>query len=299
MARRVAVACAFALGLSAGAYAQSGSTATSTAPSSSAAAQSPSTDPAGDTRPATTTFFGDTGLWFVPTAEILPHKKFSASGYRANWDYRQGLTDVSHFAITGAAGLRDRVEIFGSFRVDTRIDHDRAPIFGPTDPVYGGLVNDYPYVRTGWSGDNVGDLLVGAKINLLSESRQQPVAMAVRGLVKLPTGDTASGAGTGKVDSLLDFIISKEFNRAVELSGTVGGIWRGDPDDQVAVKISDGLTWGIGAGFPSRGKLRLTTELHGEHSVQWTTQDLADHKAVLLRRALLRSSRGGAPCAPS
>ena len=42
------------------------------------------------TRPATTTFFGDTGLWFVPTAEVLPHKKCSASGYRANWDYRQG-----------------------------------------------------------------------------------------------------------------------------------------------------------------------------------------------------------------
>src|SRR5215210_2785991 len=130
-------------------------------------------------RPATTTFFGDTGLWFVPTAEILPHKKFSTSGYRANWDYRQGLTDVSHFAITGATGVRDRLEIFGSFRVDTRIDHDRAPIFGATDPVFGGLVNDHPYVRTGWGGDNLGDLRVGVKVNLLSESRQQPVAMAV------------------------------------------------------------------------------------------------------------------------
>src|SRR4029079_14767975 len=87
--------------------------------------------------------------------------------------------------------------------------------------------------------------------------------MAVRGIVKLPTGDTTSGAGTGKVDSLLDFIISKEFAKAVELSGTVGGIWRGDPDDQVAVNLSDGLSWGIGAGFPSRAKLRVTTELHG------------------------------------
>ncbi len=28
--------------------------------------------------------------------------------------------------------------------------------------------------------------------------------------------------------------------------------------------LSDGLTWGIGAGFPSRAKLRVTTELHGE-----------------------------------
>ena len=34
------------------------------------------------TRPATTTFFGDTGIWFVPTAEVLPAGKWSVSGYR-------------------------------------------------------------------------------------------------------------------------------------------------------------------------------------------------------------------------
>src|SRR6516162_1781923 len=33
-------------------------------------------------RPATTTFFGDTGLWFVPTAEVLAKGKWSASGDR-------------------------------------------------------------------------------------------------------------------------------------------------------------------------------------------------------------------------
>ena len=40
----------------------------------------------------------------------------------------------------------------------------------------------------------------------------------------------------------------------------------------------------------------LATELHGEHSVRWTTTSLADHQAVLLDRALLRASRraGGA-----
>ena len=32
-----------------------------------------------ETRPATTTFEGDTGLWFVPTGEVLPAKKWSFS----------------------------------------------------------------------------------------------------------------------------------------------------------------------------------------------------------------------------
>src|SRR3954453_19601006 len=86
--------------------------------------QSSSSQSDAATRPATTTFFGDTGLWFVPTAEVVPHKKFSGSGYRANWDYQQGLTDVSHFAVTGAGGIQNRIEVFGSFRVDTRIDRD-------------------------------------------------------------------------------------------------------------------------------------------------------------------------------
>jgi hypothetical protein len=34
----------------------------------------------------------------------------------------------------------------------------------------------------------------------------------------------------------------------------------------------------------------LATELHGQHSVQWTTDSLADHKAMLLDPALLRAS---------
>src|SRR3954453_2158827 len=77
-----------------------------------------------ETRPATTTFFGDTGLWFVPTAEVLPKGKWSASGYRRGTNYIQGYTNVADFAGTFAVGVKDRAEIFGSFLVDTRIDRD-------------------------------------------------------------------------------------------------------------------------------------------------------------------------------
>src|SRR5438046_1831985 len=52
------------------------------------------------TRPATTTVDGDTGLWFVPTAEVLPNKKFSVSFYRTNHDYGEGFSDVSTFPVT-------------------------------------------------------------------------------------------------------------------------------------------------------------------------------------------------------
>src|SRR5262245_61513863 len=82
------------------------------------------------TRPATTTFFGDTGIWFVPTAEVLPSGKWSVSGYRRGTNYIQGYTNVADFAGTFAVGIKNRAEVFGSFLVDTRIDRDLRPLFG-------------------------------------------------------------------------------------------------------------------------------------------------------------------------
>src|SRR5437899_8691912 len=64
--------------------------------------------PAADVRPAATTFFGDTGLWYVPSGEILPARKWSISAYRLNFDDNQGFSDVSNWPVTFAFGVRDR-----------------------------------------------------------------------------------------------------------------------------------------------------------------------------------------------
>ena len=68
-----------------------------TAPSQPAAGQTSqaAATSSTDTRPATTTFLGDTGLWNVPTAEVLPDRKYSVSAYRVNFDDTQGFTDTS------------------------------------------------------------------------------------------------------------------------------------------------------------------------------------------------------------
>src|SRR5262245_34048410 len=140
------------------------------------------------TRPATTTFNGDTGLWYVPTAEVLPNGKWSVSGYRRGTNWIQGYTNVADFAGTFGVGIKDRAEIFGAFLVDTRIDRDVRPIF-VNDGSFGGVIDRYPRVSQGWTGDNVGDFFVGAKFNFWSEARQNPAAVALRAIVKLPTAD--------------------------------------------------------------------------------------------------------------
>ncbi len=149
-----------------------------------------------ETRPATTTFTGDTGLWFVPTGEVLPAEAVSASAYRVNFDYNQGFTDVSNWPVTFGFGLGGRAEVFGAWTVVRRIDRDVRPIFVAGQPRAGGVVNEYPFVRQGWSDNQLGDLSLGAKVNLLSEGRRQPVALALRGMVKLPTAkDDDEGVG--------------------------------------------------------------------------------------------------------
>ena len=212
------------------ASAQSGTSGTS-------AGQSPSaTQPASssaatteETRPATTTFFGDTGLWYVPTGEVLSHGQWSASGYRRGTNWIQGYTNVADFAGTFAFGVKDRAEIFGSFLVDTRIDRDLRPLF-VNDASFGGIIDRYPKVNQQWTGDNVGDFYVGAKVNLWSEYRQNPAAIALRGMIKIPTGKVDAGVSTGKPDGSFDLIVSKEAAKLVEMSGYGGYEFRGKPD---------------------------------------------------------------------
>jgi hypothetical protein len=237
---------------------------------SAAGAQTPTTTPSpqptpspssdASVRPATPTFHGDTGLWYVPTAEVLAHGAWSAGGYRAGNNYLQGFTNVADFAGTFGVGIKGRVELFGAFRFDTRIDRDLRPLFSSSSNV-GGAAYRYPFVNTYWSGDNVGDLYVGAKFNITSELRQSPAAFALRAMVKAPTADKDKGIGTGKADFLVDAIVSKELNQKVELTGFGGFIARGSPD---GATLPNALRWGVGAGFPSRGPIRITAELHGE-----------------------------------
>src|SRR4051794_15587053 len=235
-----------------------------------------------DTRPATTTFQGDTGLWNVPTGEVLPDRKWSVSAYRVNFDDNQGFSDVSNWPVTFGIGLKDRAEIFGSFVVVNRIDRDIRPLFLTVQPEAGGAVPQNPLASKAWSGSNVGDFWVGAKWNLMSERQQKAAAAALRFMAKLPTGDTDSGASTGKMDLAIDAVVSKDINQRVEFAGYAGFIFRTEPEE---IETTNGFRWGLGAGFPSRKSLRFTAELSGEayskSTLKTKTQLLAEDGSFL------------------
>jgi outer membrane protein OmpA-like peptidoglycan-associated protein len=218
-------------------------------------------------RPATASFWGDTGLWFLPTAETLRPAGFSFSVYRTEFDFKQGLTDVSEWPITAAFGAGSRTEVFGSFHAVTRIDRDTRPLFQPTNNSQGGLASDVPLANEPWSGNTIGDLYFGGKFNILTEHRQQPFALAFRGTAKAPTADKDKGAGTGEWDYFADAVVSKEIVRRIEVTGFTGYAWRGNPS---GIDLSDGWRWGVGAAWGARSYLRLTTEFFGEETAKST-----------------------------
>ena len=222
----------------------------------------------GDTRPTGTTFLGDTGIWFVPSAEVVGDREFAVSGHYNVINREQGFSAVQTMSGTFAVGLNDRVELFGAVQFLTRIDRDLRPLFRSDIPSVGGLVNEYPLVNDGFSGNQVGDLLVGAKFNILSEERQNAAAVAVRGLVKIPTGDSDSGVSTGKLDGEVDLVVTKA-SGAVEVSGFGGFIVRGDPG---GIDISDGFRYGVGLSGPVNGRLRVFGELIGESRISDSIQ---------------------------
>ena len=221
----------------------------------------------GDTtpRPALPTWNGDTGLWFVPTAETMPAGKWSVSLFRSNFDRKQGLTDVNSIGITGAIGIANRFELFGQWRM-VRLDRDVRPTF-PGDSSVGGVSHEYPYMDRGWSGNKGGPLTVGVKWSALQQGRGDAMSLAPRVMVKFPTGDNVSS--TNDLDGHLELVGSREFARSVELTGVFGGVLRGDSDE---FRVSDGLTWGVGAQFPSRSQLRALLEWNGEFVIKDHTQ---------------------------
>jgi outer membrane protein OmpA-like peptidoglycan-associated protein len=222
----------------------------------------------GDTtpRPGLPTVNGDTGLWFVPTAETMPAGRFSFSVFRANSDRRQGLTDVNQIGLTGAVALGDRFELFGSWRL-VRLDRDVRPTFIPEEPVFGGVSQEFPYVRRGWSKTLGGPVTVGGKWGLISQSRGDALSLAPRIMVKFPSGST--WASTNDYDGHFDLVASREFAESFELSGIAGAVIRGDSDE---FRVSDGVTWGLGTTFPSRSALRALVEWQGEFVIKDHTQ---------------------------
>jgi len=204
-----------------------------------------------ETVSATVTSSGDTGLFDVFSAYTLLKRKVGVSIFRHNIDRDPRDLDISNFIGALAVGVTDRLEIFGNFHAQRRVDTDALD-----EP---GFFNDEPRNFQGWS-TGFGDITVGAKYNILSEYRDEKVGLGVRGFVKLPTASDDEGLGTGSASGGAHLVLSKNLGEKVESSYYAGFRGNGSPDE---VSIGSAFEWGLGFGFPTDSKVRGMAELTG------------------------------------
>ena len=173
-----------------------------------------------------------------------------SAGYRRGTNYIQGYTNVGDFAGTFAVGIRDRAEIFTSFLVDTRIDRDVRPIFVPTNTEFGSFVDRYPRVNRDVDGRQRRRLVSSAaRSTSCRSSEQNPVALAVRGVLKIPTGDEDDRArARARPTSSSTSSAARTSRRSSKSSGYAGYEWRGEPDGFDTP--GGAFRWGGGARVP-------------------------------------------------
>jgi outer membrane protein OmpA-like peptidoglycan-associated protein len=204
-------------------------------------------------RPAAPAFDGDTGLFHLSSAYTLPKGRVSFSLYRDNIDRDPKDQDISTFGLTFAYGATSKLELFTSLGLQNRIDADA--LFQP------GYQNDYPFSRDAWS-TGFGDVKLGAKFKFLDDyTHNDPVGLALKGMVKLPTADEQKGLGTGKASFDIDLILSKSLNRMADLHGSIGYEVNSDPS---GVDIGNALKWGVGLNIPACRWLQLHAEVTGK-----------------------------------
>ncbi len=207
-----------------------------------------------EAHPATPAYDGSTGLFHLPTAYTLPKGRASFSLFRDNLDRDPKDEDIAIHGGTLAFGATSRLELALSFGFQNRIDADA--LFQP------GYVNDYPFVSTPWQ-TGAGDLKIGAKYKMLDDYLGDPVALAVRGFVKLPTADENKGLGTGKRSMGVDLMMSKSLGRAADIHGSLGYQWNSDPDSPRSIDIANAFKWGVGINLPACSNIQLQAELTG------------------------------------
>ena len=207
-----------------------------------------------ETRPATTTFMGDTGLWFVPTGEVLPARQVVLQRVPRELRLQPGIH--RRVELAGDLRRRPRRPCGDLRRVDGRAPHrprraaavphyprpagrrrQRVPVRAP------GLVRQparRPLARREGQPD-------------LRSTVRSRLAFALRGMVKLPTAkDDEEGVGTGK----LDFAVRRDRQQGNQRARRARRASAASSSAAIptASSLTNGFRWGFGAGFPSRAE---------------------------------------------
>jgi len=139
---------------------------------------------------------GETGIITTLVADSLPKGKFSLGLFYHNFDREITDLDVNQYAVSLAYGLLDNLELSLSVIGLWQVSFNQ-PFEILTVPPRRLSAFPFPITTT---EEGFGDIYIGAKYRFLEDCGPTP-GMAVRGFVKIPTGDEQAGFGSGATSS--------------------------------------------------------------------------------------------------
>jgi hypothetical protein len=231
---------------------------------------------------------GTPGLFTLGTGDTLPRGAFDFTGFAHRFGRAPGSLKMLNVGWTFAFGITNRLTVFGGWDTYRHINLAdpgalspnalpykpfypgtslRVPFLPASDrPVYS---ESYPFAYRNNGG--VGPVRIGAKFNILSELRGDPVSLAVRDEAIFATKDpqqemtTNSGVQTGAFEDLIGLTVSKTFANVVTGTFDYGHMITRDPrqGNTRLLTLADQERLGAGFLFFPRDRLQGIAEFDG------------------------------------
>lgn len=243
------------------------------------------------------TIDGGLGLMRTGSPRTLRPGQMAAGAFALNTDRNPGDTDLYDYSLQMAVGLPGRVELFVKASPWFRSNSVNLDPVGYPVPPLDLFVDTYPTLAArsepyflftqevpfksyyldavtidppahGAFGASSGDVVIGGKVNLLSEDRGHRVSLGARAYVEIPTEPASynldnhrfTAGSSGKVDAGWNVLVAKRL-RQFEVIANVGLKHVGDPSQGLRVQLVDSSRWGtpgfiVGAPVDTRLDLR-------------------------------------------
>ncbi len=231
---------------------------------------------------------GTPGLFTIDTGDTLPKGAFAVTGFAHRYGRAPGSLTILNVGWRVAYGLTNRLTVFGGWDAYRHINLadpgalslnslGYKPTYGDTifrEPFY--LQSNYPVYSEDFpfayeNNGGVGPVVLGAKFGILSEERGDPVSLAVRDELYIPTktGQMAlmkeDGVQTGEVNDLVGVDVSKTFANVVQWSFDWGHLFTRDPRSGAThlLTLADQEQLGTGIDFFPKDRIQPMMEYDG------------------------------------
>ena len=242
---------------------------------------------------------GTPGMFTLNTGDTLPRGAYDVTAFVNKYGRAPGSLNLLDVGWMVGYGLTNRLTVFGGWDVYRHIQlRDpgalslnalpykpvyfdtpyRIPFLAQGDPrpVY---PEDFPFA--GLDNGGIGPVTLGAKFGILSETRGNPVSLAIRDEVYIPTKTNPvnlmneGGVQTGALDDLVAATISKTFDNTVTWSFDYGHEFTKDPRGTITappiylpnvpagpfhIVLADQERLGTGFIFFPKSRFQLMTE---------------------------------------